>query len=252
MTIFQPTNYLRDTGQNKTEKTGLTRYLRTDLERIDTITGDSTENVRNFTNRLQTSQDTTQPQQNDMYTTGNNLQTSIFISNRQQGIKIYRENNGTFGNNNGTLLGGNTVNSKAVNTLFNTNTTASAITSRTQNTGTNAGTLTTNLLNNAIREYTTFSSQSSYNKTTLQQDAGTYLRTRQATPLGAELVQIQTSQSQSALNIPPTLSYARSQGIDQYTLINSPIKDNGTVNRNTVDLYISTNPTQRLATQLLP
>jgi len=253
MALFEPTNFRQETAAVDALIFDKNRYVRNTPARHGFMRNEQTDRGSSALT-VEPARDRYQPRNDDPFSQRNEPQPQAFDSRVQNGIDSYRANEGLINRN--RLERQNTIiRNNVLSPLLSTeNQTQRTTTEIQQPTGINAAISLSTQANRAIEEYRNLSTIFGATQNTLQSDADNYLRTQQAVPLGAQLLVTPSEQNQPALTVtpPPTLNLALSRGIEQYTLNSSPIEENGTVNRNTADLYISSNPTQRLMTQLLP
>ncbi len=251
MALFEPTNFRQENAAADDRKFGVDRYLKNTPARHGFLRNEQTARGTPALT-IEPARDLYQQRKGDLLSQPNGTRLQAFNSRLQNGIDTYRANEGLINRNRAGSQSTTNRNNEPSPVLLTGNQTRRTTTEIKQPTGINVVIPLSTQANRAIEEYRNLSTAFGTTQNTLRNDANRYLRTQQAIPLGSQLLVTPSEQNQPAVTIPPTLNLALSRGIEQYTLIDSPIEENGTVNRNTVDLYLSSNPAQRLLTQLLP
>ena len=253
MALFEPTNLRQENTPGIDLIYDISRYLKNTPVRHGFLRNEQTARGTPALT-IESARDRYRPRNDNLLSQPNETRTQAFNLRLQNGIDTYRANEGFINRNRPGPQNTTNRNNKLSPLRLTGNQTQRTTTEIKQPTGINVVIQLSTQANRAIEEYRNLSTAFGTTQNTLRSDANRYLRTQQAVPLGTQLLVTPPKQNQPAINVtlPPTLNLALSRGIEQYTLINSPIEEDGTVNRNTVDLYLSSNPTQRLLTHLLP
>lgn len=251
MALFEPTNFRKEIAAGEDLIFSINRYVKNTPARHGFLRIEQTARGTPALT-IEPARDRYQQRNGDLLSQPNETWPQAFNLRLQNGIDTYRANEGLINRNRQGPQNTTNRNNKLSPVRLTWNQTQRTTMEIPQPTGINAVIPFSTQASRAIQEYRNLSTAFGTTQNTLRNNADRYLRTQQAVPLGAQLLVTPSEQNQPAVTVPPTLNLALSRVIEQYTLIYSPIEEDGTVNRNTVDLYLSSNPTQRLFTQLLP